>query len=201
MPGKRDDWFPTSIWSFDGEDNAALNVALLQAIYEERARDTAGMTGRSSSLSWHSQDDLHRRPAFEPLMRQIIRNVSEVIRFQEWDLTRLTPGIVNCWAIVHGRHGYNRVHTHPHSYLSGVYYVQAPEGSGDLYFEDPRSAHVMTMPPVLRQTPATFQKVTYPPRAGRMLVFPAWVPHGVEPNLSDGDRVCLSFNIGARWSD
>ena len=31
------------------------------------------------------------------------------------------------------------------------------------------------------------------------LIFPSWLQHGVEPNLSDGDRVCISFNIGLKW--
>jgi hypothetical protein len=29
-----------------------------------------------------------------------------------------------------------------------------------------------------------------------MLLFPSWLDHGVEPNLSDEERVCLSFNLG-----
>ncbi|MFN7501978.1 MAG: putative 2OG-Fe(II) oxygenase [Dolichospermum sp.] len=29
-----------------------------------------------------------------------------------------------------------------------------------------------------------------------MLIFPSWLLHGVEMNMSNEDRVCISFNIG-----
>jgi Putative 2OG-Fe(II) oxygenase len=29
-----------------------------------------------------------------------------------------------------------------------------------------------------------------------MPIFPSWLMHGVEPNMSDRDRVSVSFNIG-----
>ncbi len=29
--------------------------------------------------------------------------------------------------------------------------------------------------------------------------FPARLPHGVEPNLSEADRVAVSFNVGLAW--
>ena len=45
-----------------------------------------------------------------------------------------------------------------------------------------------------------WKKVRYQPRAGRMLIFPAWLYHSVAPNRSrargkDADRVIVSFNL------
>ena len=31
---------------------------------------------------------------------------------------------------------------------------------------------------------------------GALVVFPAYLPHGVEPNRGTEDRVSLSFNVG-----
>jgi uncharacterized protein (TIGR02466 family) len=94
----------------------------------------------------------------------------------------------------------NTVHTHPHSFLSGVYYVAAPDGCGRIFFQDPRPAAAHRPPAYEAHTPWTFQQVQYEPRPGRLLLFPAWLPHGVEPNLSDADRVAISFNVGGRWT-
>ena len=65
---------------------------------------------------------------------------------------------------------------------------------------DPRPVASFVVPPVTSHTPWTYQKVTYEPTPGRLLLFPAWLPHGVEPNLSDADRVVISFNIGLVWA-
>jgi uncharacterized protein (TIGR02466 family) len=57
---------------------------------------------------------------------------------------------------------------------------------------------VVLAPTVLEHNRWTSDKVTYKPTAGRMLLFPSWLDHGVEPNLSDEERVCLSFNLGVQ---
>ena len=37
--------------------------------------------------------------------------------------------------------------------------------------------------------------ITIPPKENMLLVFPSWVPHAVETNLSNEDRISLSFNF------
>jgi len=33
-----------------------------------------------------------------------------------------------------------------------------------------------------------------------MLIFPSWLYHGVGPNLSESQRVSLSFNFRLKWA-
>jgi hypothetical protein len=45
--------------------------------------------------------------------------------------------------------------------------------------------------------------VHYQPAEGRLLVFPAWLPHAVQPNMTSesgarGDRISISFNFHQR---
>lgn len=200
MPGRREDWFPTPVWFFDHPDPAPLNAALLAELRAERARDAAGMPGKSNVLGWHSADDLHRRPGFAPLLAFAEGCVREASDFLKWDTARAAPVVANCWAIVNGPGASNVVHTHPMCVLSAAYYVQAAPGAGKIFFQDPRPVASFVAPPVTDHGPWTFQKVAYPPVAGRLLLFPAWLPHGVEPNLSDADRVVISFNIGLKWA-
>ena len=197
----REDWFPTSIWYDDLPDAESINAAILPAIHDERRRDPEGMSDRSTVLGWHSQDDLQNRDVFQPLIEQIGRCVDDVVGFLKWDLDRVRPHLLNCWAIENDHGSSNMVHNHPQSALSGVYYVQAAEGCGDLFFRDPREAVNMFAPPLKERTPWTFDRVTYRPRVGRLLIFPSWLLHGVAPNLSDQTRVCVSFNVGYLWSE
>ena len=199
MTGGRDDWFPTSVWGFELPEPEPLNAELLGLITAERLADPNGLSDRSTVLGWHSRDDLHRRPEFARFTKFIEAGVSEAVSFQKWDLSQAAPILATCWANVNGRGASNVVHTHPLCFLSGVYYVSAKPESGRLFFLDPRPAAPMIAPPMTEHTPWTFQKVQYEPKPGRMLIFPSWLQHGVEPNLSDGDRVCISFNIGLKW--
>lgn len=41
----------------------------------------------------------------------------------------------------------------------------------------------------------TLPQITYKAYEGTMLLFPSWLMHGIEPNLSGEDRVCINFNI------
>lgn len=61
---------------------------------------------------------------------------------------------------------------------SGVYYITAPSGSGDILFHDP-----------------PFQ-TRVSPRAGMLLLFSPSLDHAVEVNRSNARRLSLAFNIG-----
>jgi len=60
------------------------------------------------------------------------------------------PVLGNMWANINPPGGMNRAHQHPNSLWSGVYYVKAPQNSGQLKIEDPRSVAAMSRP---RQKP------------------------------------------------
>jgi len=62
--------------------------------------------------------------------------------------------------------------------LSGVYYLEAPESSGDLVLRD------------------RWCLTRVKPRPGMFVFFPPWLPHWVEPNRSDRARLSLGINIG-----
>ena len=158
MPGRREDWFPTSVWYFDHPDPGPLNADLLTCLRGEQAADTAGMTGKSNVLGWHSADDLHRRPPFAPLMAFVEECVREATTFARWDTARAEPQVTNCWAVVNGRGASNVVHTHPMCLLSGAYYVQVAPGCGKLFFLDPRPVASFVVAPVTGHTPWTYRK-------------------------------------------
>jgi hypothetical protein len=43
--------------------------------------------------------------------------------------------------------------------------------------------------PVTEPTPWAFPRVSYRPVPGRLILFPAWLQHGMDPNRSDAERV------------
>jgi uncharacterized protein (TIGR02466 family) len=84
------------------------------------------------------------------------------------------------------------VHTHPNNFLSGVYYVQT---QATINFHDPRVQTAILRPPVKALTADNTDQVVVRVRDGTLLLFPAWLPHSVDPNRSTRERVSISFNI------
>lgn len=198
MKGIREDWFPTSIWYFDSEDIPPSHPEMIAELHRLREVDGEGMMGRSTELGWHSQVDLHQNKVFARVMLAVLEGAKEAVTHEEWDLDKGELFVINSWGIINPKHGYNAMHNHPISMLSGVYYIKAPENCGDIVFRDPREVRQMTMLPLKRQNRWTYQRVFYHPREGRLLIFPSWLLHEVKPNLSDEERICVSFNIGYR---
>jgi uncharacterized protein (TIGR02466 family) len=195
MALSKNDWFPTPVWHYTVENFQQLNETLLQEIHEEQQRDRQGEKW-SNILGWHSVNNLHQRDRFAEFVNIVNVNVLEVANFLQWDLQKFSVNITTCWAIVNGKLASNSLHNHPNSILSGVYYLKTPENCGGIYFNDPRPASQMLVPPVVDFNLWTFPKVSYKPHAGTMLLFPSWLLHGVEMNMSEELRVCISFNIG-----
>ena len=105
------------------------------------------------------------------------------------------------WANINPPNAYNKYHIHPNTDISGVYYIQVPKDSGCLWLEDPRPGANIHLPRRVPNLPRPLWRVTkIPPIEGRCIMFPAWVPHGVEENntKTKGDkslRVSVSFNF------
>ncbi len=150
---------------------------------------------------WHSATDMHTRGEFNGLTREIFELVQGIYDELGYD-PDFEPVCDSMWANINPRHAYNRHHTHPHALWSGVYYVQAPDDCGLLYFTDPRPQTQILTPyfDPRRRHPNTWNEVFYQPLEGRLIVFPAWLVHAVHPNLSEeegeaGERISVSFNF------
>ena len=201
---RREAYFPTYIYFKDLPGREALNSQLLEAIAQLRTENVEGMhrSNVKQAGAWHSDDDLNRRPEFERLVTEVSLSAQQVFDDLGYD-PAWEPRVDNMWANVSPRHAFNRMHIHPGVIWSGVYYVQTPPGSGRIYFSDPRVQAQMLRPRISddgRKRADNWSEVYYEPIAGRMILFPAWLLHEVEPNLSEeagdaGHRISISFNL------
>ena len=110
--------------------------------------------------------------------------------------------ISDLWFNVNYRGSANRQHQHANSIHSGVYYIKTPEKCGALKIKDPRTGAEMVSPKMKEGFNHTgtapqrlWREVHYEPMAGRCIMFPAWLIHGVDPNESNDIRISVSFNF------
>lgn len=103
--------------------------------------------------------------------------------------------ITGCWAKINAPGAGHRVHNHPNNYLSGVYYVRTREGADSISFLDQRPQTGIVRPPATELTADNTEQVVLEVHDRMLLLFPAWLQHGVDANRSDRLRVSLGFNV------
>jgi uncharacterized protein (TIGR02466 family) len=93
------------------------------------------------------------------------------------------------WGTVLQAGGHQTPHQHPLAWLSGVYYAQLPEANGDVgeieFGLPPERIRITSAPPTQRVEP----------RAGRVVIFPAWFYHRTRPFSAGGTRVSIAFDV------
>lgn len=198
------EFFATYIFTYDVSANQTpdLNHHLLTCIYDDRDKNPDGIerSNHRALGGWHSQNNLHQDRRFSAIV-DIVDQSSQTVATKLGYDPEYPLRIGTMWSIINGPGSFNKAHIHPSSLWSGVYYVQAPENSGNIQFTDPRTANVMLTPRFgATRLRSTWTKVNYSPTAGRMLLFPSWLYHAVGPNLSEqkgaaADRVVISFNL------
>ena len=185
-------YFPTIIYIKDLPNANELNPYLEKHIIEWSKQDKG--VSKTNMNGWHSQTDMNHRKEYEPLIKELFQMQNEIIEEEHLDIK---PRLGNMWANINPPGGYNNSHIHPNSLFSGVYYIKAQPNSGRLSLMDPRPG-VQTTMPMRKQgkIPRELWRETYyDPVPGRLIMFPSWLWHKVEPNQSNDIRISVSFNF------
>jgi uncharacterized protein (TIGR02466 family) len=144
--------------------------------------------------SYASLNDLTTRdPIFADLARLLTRHAAAFARDLGWDIR---PKLDSLWVNLLKGGGQHSGHIHPHSVLSGSFYVEVPPGSGAIRFEDPRLGLMMAAPVRRDDAPEELRPfVTVPPRPGLLLMWESWLRHEVLRGNARGERISVSFNF------
>ncbi len=178
-----------------------LNRALTKEAFAFRELDEQGRSWSEKGYfagytSYGSLSDLpERSPTFARLRKGLDKLASKFARDLEMDLGKRKLVMTSCWVNIMGQGCHHGSHLHPLSTISGTYYVRVPRGSGSIKFEDPRLPMMMASPP--RRTKASIANrrfVEVVPKPGTVVLFESWLKHEVPANLSEQERISVSFN-------
>ena len=189
-------YFAQPIFQYQLESYERHNQDLKKYIYNAYNEDPNGLS-RSNQGGWHSKPfDLKDKssPPFT-FFQSIQKYVADVFKEYGW---LYVPGKVNLtemWAIINKKNNFNIEHTHPNNYLSAAYYVKAPENCGSFIVTNPNSVSRERITASERKTEFNQNIAQIKPKEGDLLLFPAYLPHSVGMNLSDEDRIVISFNV------
>ena len=193
-------FFATRIYRAELEEGglvAELDAACRSIAEDDRAGQRWSQKhGYPGYTSYASLDDLPwRAPAFADLVRRLDGHVAAFAKALEFDLKRDKLKLDSIWINVLPPGGVHTSHIHPHSVISGTYYVTIPDGASALKLEDPRLGLMMAAPPrKSKARPENRQFAYMAPRPGTILLWESWLRHEVPINGADAERVSVSFN-------
>jgi uncharacterized protein (TIGR02466 family) len=93
---------------------------------------------------------------------------------------------------------YHESHTHPNSILSGLLYLQVPEGSSPLIISDPRPFRNFVTLPRLGDTATNIEEISITPKKGLLLMWESWIPHVVPQTHNTEGRITMVFNLSRK---
>jgi uncharacterized protein (TIGR02466 family) len=200
-------WFPTYIYheALQGKGLERYNADLADECRSLRDYDAAGRRWSLKNYpggytSYASLNQLHKfSSTFEGLERKLASHARRFTGQLEMDLRGRKIQLTDLWVNIMPEHSAHSLHLHPLSFVSGTYYVVTPPGCPGLKFEDPRLSKFMAAPPkVAAARPGNRSHITYPAKAGQVILFESWLRHEVASNRSASERISVSFNYN--WS-
>jgi uncharacterized protein (TIGR02466 family) len=191
-----DFYFPTPIWWTD------LNIDnnfVLDYCYQKRKENPVGRQ-LSNRGGWQSEE----LPIKDDLIELTDRIMDSSVRTLDdygFESNKTSIFFGNSWININKGSDTNQIHTHHGSFLSGVYYVKANENSGNIFFYRDFDQNFITTSyaKVTNHTSISSGVVFYPPKTGRLIVFPSNLLHAVDSNRDDEDRISIAFNIGIKY--
>jgi uncharacterized protein (TIGR02466 family) len=175
--------------------NAELEKTCLVIAREDRAGQRwAKEHNYRGYTSYASLDDLPRRaPVFAELATHLDTHVRLFGRGLDFERVKLK--LDSLWINVMDQGSVHTTHIHPHSVISGTYYVTLPKSASAIRFEDPRLGLRMAAPQKReRAARGNRQFVSVEPRPGTVLLWESWLRHEVPLNAARGKRISVSFN-------
>ncbi len=104
--------------------------------------------------------------------------------------------VSNSWVNIHNKTGVTNDHNHACTSIVVAAYLNMPENCGYFECKDPLEYHKAMLPihygHLWRQIPTI---------SGDVLIFPGWLIHRTQPNMSDGNRWVLTTNLMQKWNN
>ena len=150
-----------------------------------------------SNRGGYQSDDLSncKSDVWHELLKNITVKLNEAAEFYS---IKPKLKLTNNWFNINSYKDFNQKHNHPHSVISGVYYIQTPDKGGNIVFHSPADSEIplyFESKLIGKETEFNSARYYMPSIAGRLYLFPGFLQHTVEPNMNkDEQRISMSFN-------
>lgn len=186
-------YFPTPVW---WEHTGIDTSSMIDLAYRLMEQDPVGRK-LSNQGGWQSKDfrpDVH--PELKALENKIILQTEQCVLDFGYDPQSCFTVLENLWININRRFHSNSVHIHDNSFISGAFYLKATPAQGCINFYKSYSQDyaIASAARIAKYTHMNNSAITFTPETGKLIMFPGWLPHGVDQNDTDSDRISISFN-------
>ena len=175
--------FSTPIWGFVFNEHHYQAENYLDLVNDIEKLEKTQI--KSNIGGYQTRDNLHKEPVLKELVSEINRVGNGIMKEQNGTYVE----IKEMWANINYKNHYNGSHIHG-GILSGVFYLKTPLYSGKLILVNPA---VRSDGKFLRSP-----NFVIDPEPLSCIIFPSWLEHFVEPNLSNDPRISISFNMDVK---
>ena len=149
---------------------------------------------KKSNVGGFQSNDLNLK---ELILQSLIKNIENYGNIFCNEILKINKKITlsNMWLNINFYKDYNISHVHPFSVLSGVFYIKSLENSGSLIFEKDSSSEYYIKDKLIEYNLCNSTSYIIPPKENTLYLFPSWYKHCVGPNLSNEERISISFNL------
>jgi uncharacterized protein (TIGR02466 family) len=181
--------FPTPIYSCVIENQHAVQLEIANALLNVKYDDAYHYNNWGNTFETTDPTvDIIVEKQLTNLDQAIHQHLEQYCTELRFDMRKYRR---TSWIVKNSTGGHTMCHTHSEYDIAGVYYYQTNEADGEIYFESPVSSAVSSL---CYQRYA--EKYQHKPVAGKLLLFPGWLAHGVKTNTTDTDRISVAFSIG-----
>lgn len=188
--------FPIPVFEYQITDYKQINLELKNYIYKLKNLYPEGIK-KSNQGGWHSPNfDIRNSSSAKNFFLKIKNKLPIIFEdYMGWECKLDQVEITGMWSVINEKNSFNLRHNHANSHFSAAYYVKTNQKDGKIKFFDPNEIKTMYHPKIKTQNEFSSSIVKIQPEEGKLLLFPSYLHHSVEPNLSEDDRIVVSFNI------
>lgn len=138
----------------------------------------------------HTKINVLELPEFSAVKTQIVEMIKTYCDIKKISTENLA--IVDSWLNVYDVNGYQDLHHHPDSMISGVYYLEGTEAK-DFIFQAPWYFSQPIFPNFIESNLNNCYNVEYESLTGRCMLFMSNLQHRTLPAIKQ--KISLSFNV------
>ena len=184
--------YSTPLWMSEYPEFDKYQEIFLNSVNEYKKKNSS--IEESNVAGYQSPGTLQEVEDFRPLFEYICQMGFKAIA--DLDFIDCNIALTSAWVNINDtRQCMNSEHVHG-DVFSGVFYLQAPEESGKLVLQNPAINRMWNGCSLTSQkNQFTGESIRIEPVEGNILLFPSYLPHSVETNNHDEERISISFNL------
>ncbi len=185
--------YSVPVWMSSLPDFEKQKETFLSCVRDFRKKNTQG-TNKSNVAGYHSPETLQQEQQLRPIFEYACSMVMQAI--EDLNFVQSDVFLTSAWVNFNdSRQCMNSQHTHGEVF-SGVFYLKVPPESGKLVLINPGMNTLWSGCSLIKEkNQFTGESIKIEPEEGSFLLFPSYLPHSVETNNHDDERISISFNV------